>query len=113
MSKNYFDEHGNYMNVENLTLGEIYKRGYEDGFKYPRRGKWTDNRNGTYTCSDCDFSGGGYLFCTKCEWKFSFGAYRILEYYNYCPHCGSRIIRQHDSDGVEFTFEVVKEGEAE
>ena len=34
MIKNYIDEHDNYMNVENLTLGEIYKRGYEDGFNF-------------------------------------------------------------------------------
>ena len=30
---NYFDEHGNYINVENLSLSEIYKRGAEEGYK--------------------------------------------------------------------------------
>ena len=31
MKTNYFDEHGNYINVENLSLAEIYQRGYEKG----------------------------------------------------------------------------------
>lgn len=70
MSKNYFDEHGNYMNVENLTLGEIYRRGYEDS--YLKRGEWIDNHNGTYTCSACGFHHSKSNFCPKCGaymWK--------------------------------------------
>lgn len=66
MSKNYFDEHGNYMNVENLTLGEIYKRGYEDGVKARKRGEWVDNRNGTYTCSACGLHHSKSNFCSNC-----------------------------------------------
>lgn len=31
MAKNYFDKNGNYINVENLSLAEIYHRGYQDG----------------------------------------------------------------------------------
>ena len=35
--KNYFDDKGNYINVENLSLREIYERGFDEGFKrgYP------------------------------------------------------------------------------
>ena len=29
--KNHFDKNGNYINVENLSLAEIYHRGYQDG----------------------------------------------------------------------------------
>lgn len=31
--KNYFDEKGNYINVENLSLREIFERGFDEGFK--------------------------------------------------------------------------------
>lgn len=30
---NYFDEHGNYINIENLSLRQIYERGFDEGFK--------------------------------------------------------------------------------
>ena len=35
--KNYFDDKGNYINVENLSLREIYERGFDEGYKrgYP------------------------------------------------------------------------------
>lgn len=29
--KNYIDEKGNYHNIENLTLAQIYQRGVEEG----------------------------------------------------------------------------------
>ena len=31
--KNYFDDKGNYINVENLSLKEIFERGFDEGFK--------------------------------------------------------------------------------
>lgn len=31
--KNYFDNNGNYINVENLSLADIYKRAAEEGYK--------------------------------------------------------------------------------
>lgn len=31
--KNHFDEKGNYINEENLSLAEIYKRAYGEGYK--------------------------------------------------------------------------------
>lgn len=33
MAKNYFDKDGNYINVENLSLAEIYLRAAEEGYK--------------------------------------------------------------------------------
>ena len=30
---NYFDKNGNYINCENLSLAEIYKRGAAEGYK--------------------------------------------------------------------------------
>lgn len=47
---------------------------------------------------DDDYSGGGYLMCTKCNWRFSFGAYRILQDDNYCPHCGSKIKKEGEAE---------------
>ena len=46
---------------------------------------------------DNAYSGGGYWLCTKCKWKFSFGAYRILQDDNYCPHCGAKIRKEGEA----------------
>lgn len=32
-TKNYIDEKGNYHNIENLTLAQIYDRGVEEGYR--------------------------------------------------------------------------------
>lgn len=32
-TKNYIDEKGNYHNIENLTLTQIYDRGVEEGYR--------------------------------------------------------------------------------
>ena len=32
-TKNYIDEKGNYHNIENLTLAQIYEKGVKDGYK--------------------------------------------------------------------------------
>lgn len=32
-SKNHFDEKGNYVNVENLTLRQIFEQGFDTGYK--------------------------------------------------------------------------------
>lgn len=34
MKQNYIDAQGNYHNVENLTLAQIYDRGFQMGLKY-------------------------------------------------------------------------------
>lgn len=50
------------------------------------------------TYKDSAYSGGGYLMCTKCQYRFSFGAYRILQDDNYCPHCGVKIWKECDPE---------------
>lgn len=58
------------------------------------------------------YSGGGYILCTACKYRFSFGAYKILENDNYCPHCGAKIIRRPDPNIKTFTFNIcMKENE--
>ena len=32
-NKNYIDERGNYHNIENLTLAQIYDKGVEEGYR--------------------------------------------------------------------------------
>lgn len=69
-----FDEHGNYMKVENLILDEMYRKGYNDGFKFRNRietqerkhGEWVDIHNGTYTCSACGLHHSKSNFCPNC-----------------------------------------------
>lgn len=33
MNKNYFDDKGNYINIENLSLKQIYERAFDEGYK--------------------------------------------------------------------------------
>ena len=40
---------------------------------------------------DEDYSGGGYNMCSACNYKFSFGAYKILEHDRFCPRCGAKM----------------------
>lgn len=35
-TKNYIDEKGNYHNIENLTLTQIYDKGVEEGYRIAR-----------------------------------------------------------------------------
>lgn len=65
------------------------------------RGKWE-------LYKDDDYSGGGYILCTACKYRFSFGAYKILEDDNYCPRCGAKIIRRPDPNTITFTFDIYK-----
>lgn len=72
--KNHFDKNGNYINVENLSLAEIYNRGYqdgsEDGLKDIRpNGKWTriPCKYVIWQCSNCNnFSENWTSFCCWC-----------------------------------------------
>lgn len=36
-NKNYIDEKGNYHNIENLTLTQIYDRGVEEGYRIAKQ----------------------------------------------------------------------------
>lgn len=74
MGKNYFDEHGNYMNVENLTLAEIYKSGYQDGIKVAVKN--------IMACGDCNTCG----ISKTCQYKPNWGQ---MVRFN-CPHYQKR-----------------------
>ena len=76
---NYFDKDGNYINVENLSLAEIYNRGYQDGSEdglqdIRPKAKWIWRETGTsicrygyFTCSNCSFvSKAKQNFCAEC-----------------------------------------------
>lgn len=56
-SKNYIDEKGNYHNIQNLTLTQIYDSGVEEGYRVAKgKGHWlVIERNGniTFCCSEC------------------------------------------------------------
>jgi len=47
---------------------------------------------------DKDYAGGGYIMCTACKYKFSFGAYNMLDHERFCPRCGAFIGKGGDSD---------------
>jgi hypothetical protein len=52
--KNYIDKKGNYQNVENLSLAQIYDRGHEDGYKLAKAeiiGKYEERPKGE--CKTC------------------------------------------------------------
>ena len=64
--KNYIDEHGNYHNIQNLTLTQIYDSGVEEGYRIAKEekpvGKWIRkpverdllyNTGIKYTCPFC------------------------------------------------------------
>ena len=75
--KNHFDKNGNYINIENLSLAEIYHRGYQDGSEdglndIRPHGKWI-------LCDDTYFSK-----CSICG-----DIWLNEECGNYCSNCGA------------------------
>lgn len=81
--KNHFDKNGNYINVENLSLAEIYHRGYqdgsEDGLKGIRpQGKWEKDWR-----EDLDFMSRKGWKCPFCKWRTTYGES------NFCMNCGA------------------------
>lgn len=78
---------------------EAYLNGYELAKKMFKRSQGEEPSTATFEpYEDNDYSGGGYLMCTKCKWAFSFGAYRILQDDNYCPHCGAKIMKEGEAE---------------
>lgn len=94
---NYFDNKGNYINVENLTLTQIYNQGFQkgmekalnyggqivpdnlQGWKYEERphGEWIKWNFKTFgALGDWEYK------CSNCE-KVYCGEY------NFCPNCGA------------------------
>ena len=74
--KNHFDKNGNYINVENLSLAEIYHRGYQDGAEdglqgIRPKGKWIGvvysyNGFAIGKCNQCGISRDIDKFCSNC-----------------------------------------------
>ena len=105
MSKNYFDENGNYINVEHKSLAEIYmegvgraadeqyERGYRDGraeaFIYPGsnanpegRVEFRVVRHGRWKTKVIHDT---YCFqCSACNSIYNGDTH-------YCPHCGAKM----------------------
>lgn len=83
--KNHFDERGNYINSENLSLADIYHRGFANGVESVAIGiayvKY-DNLL-AWHCSNCDsvITHGGDE-----EW--------VLSRNKYCYCCGSRFVKE-------------------
>ena len=66
-----------------------YQAGFDDGY---RTGRSVETTVGEWKCvEDPDYSGDGYILCTACNYRFSFGAYRMLNHDGFCPHCGAVI----------------------
>lgn len=55
------------------------------------RGKWLQRE-------DKEYKGGGYNFCTACQYRFSYGAYPLIYEADYCPHCGARMEEEGDTE---------------
>ena len=83
--KNYFDEKGNYINCENLSLAEIYNRGAEENKK---QGHWID-----VPCErDLIYSTGIHYTCSVCN------KYNCYGHPPFCMYCGAEMLMEADND---------------
>jgi hypothetical protein len=82
--KNHFDERGNYINSENLSLADIYHRGFADGVE-----------SGTIPTAHVEFKDISWL-CSKCNSVISgYGDEEwVLSKNKYCYCCGSRFVKE-------------------
>ena len=92
MKKNYIDDQGNYINIENLTLAEIYYKGVEEGRKASEQvadiGDTAYWKEPKYKSPDFDL-----VVCSRClrpELR------RDTKDMDYCPGCGRRIAENKD-----------------
>ena len=76
MKKNYIDEQGNYHNIQNLSLTQIYDSGVDEGYRIAKqetpKGKWLDiyESHIAYECSNCHRQ------------------MPVVDF-NFCPNCGA------------------------
>ena len=78
---NYVDDNGNYQNVENLSLREIYNRGYEHGLAH---GKISEQKQrGEWLLDETE----QYCYCNRCE--DTYYPRPLDPSWNFCPHCGA------------------------
>lgn len=89
--RNYFDDKGNYINVENLSLANIYHRAFALGVESvaikPPRGEWyianpheDDYHKSVIMCPCC---GTAYKYTDLCKIA------PVRCFPNFCPHCGA------------------------
>ena len=66
--KNYFDRNGNYINVENLSLAEIYHRAFALGVESvsvaPKNSRENSPFSDCYPCEECI-----RYDCVECEYN--------------------------------------------
>lgn len=87
---NYIDKDGNYQNVENLTLRQIYDRGIEKGKNERPTGKWIESHE--VSCGKILQMRSNVIEhkCNSCNrWAIRWAG-TISD--NFCPSCGERMI---------------------
>ena len=86
MAKNYFDKNGNYINVENLSLADIYHRAFALGVESTpirderKKGEWISDWR-----DDLDAMSKRGWKCSCCSWRTSYGTPR------FCMNCGAEM----------------------
>jgi len=87
---NYIDKEGNYQNIENLTLRQIYDRGIIKG-KALASGMWN--------CDEAD-AVGKYFYCSNCNSiaheEYDKNGKKSYYLPDFCPFCGSDNRREEE-----------------
>ena len=98
---NYFDQNGNYINVENITLAEIYLKGMEAGRKATEQ---VDISDTTYWKTPVAYNSRlDLVVCAKCcRAELRKDAREMA----YCPGCGRKVA---DEDQEEADAEARRE----
>ena len=88
---NYVDDRGNYQNVENLTLKQIYDRAYKQGYEWGKYegikcacrplNKWKITTVKMGDEVQCNMQG---FECPECSRI-------VMQSENFCPECGTQM----------------------
>ena len=97
MKKNYIDDQGNYINIENLTLAEIYYQGVQAGRK-------ANESDTTYWKTPVAYNSRlDLVVCAKCcRAELRKDAREMA----FCPGCGRKVV---DKDQEEADAEAKRE----
>lgn len=93
---NYFDQNGNYINVENLTLAGIYFKGMEAGRKATEQVNISDT---TYWKTPIAYNSHlDLVVCAKCcRAELRKDAREMA----YCPGCGRKVVDEDQEEADE------------
>ena len=109
-NRNYMDKQGNYHNIENLSLGDIYRRGYVDGYNQAKMedlkkdlgitiktitGEWEYEKgevNSVFRCTNCGHFPSKDVFVEEDDERYNDMARE--DAYRFCPHCGAQMKRR-------------------